>query len=103
MTDFIKVTAVESIPLNSVKTFEVNGRKIAVANLGGEFYAVDDLCTHDGGDLGGGEVVDDCCVECPRHGARFDLKTGEVKALPATQPIKTYEVRVEDKDLLVKL
>lgn len=101
MTDFIKVTTIDSVPVNSVKTFEVNSLRIAVANLGGEFYAIDDLCTHDGGTLGEGEVVGDCCVECPRHGARFELKTGEVKSLPATVPIKTYEVKVEGGWVLV--
>lgn len=103
MSEFIKVAEKKEIPLNSIKPFTVNGEEIAIANLNGEYFAIADVCTHDGGNLGEGEVVGGCCVECPRHGARFDLHTGEVKALPATMPIKTYEVKVEGKDIYIKL
>ncbi|MGH8113688.1 MAG: non-heme iron oxygenase ferredoxin subunit [Rhodanobacteraceae bacterium] len=68
---------------------------IAVYNLEGNLYAIEDTCTHDGGELAGGEI----CgfeVECPRHGARFDVRTGAVKQAPATEPIASFPVRVED-------
>ena len=97
MSEFVKATIKSNIPENSIKPFEVSGERIAITNLNGEFYAIADVCTHDGGDLGEGEVVEGCCVECPRHGAKFDLKIGSVKALPATVPIKTYEVKVEGR------
>lgn len=103
MSEFVKVTTKSNIPENSIKPFEVSGERVAIANLNGVFLAIADVCTHDGGDLGEGEVVDGCCVECPRHGARFDLKTGAVKALPATVSIKTYEVKMEGEDILVKI
>lgn len=67
---------------------------IAVYNIDGALYAVEDTCTHDGGELAGGEV----CgfeIECPRHGARFDVRTGEVREAPATEPIASFPVRVE--------
>jgi len=68
---------------------------IAVFNIDGAFHAVEDVCTHDGGDLAGGSV-DGFAVECPRHGARFDLRTGAVLAPPAVVPVVVMPVRVED-------
>jgi 3-phenylpropionate/trans-cinnamate dioxygenase ferredoxin subunit len=68
----------------------------------GEFYAIDDVCTHDGGPLDQGEIFDDQ-IECPRHGARFDVRTGKALTLPAIFPIKTYPVKVEGQDILIEL
>lgn len=68
---------------------------IAVYNIDGQLYAIEDVCTHDGGDLAGGEVFG-FEVECPRHGARFDLRTGAVTAPPAYEPIASFPVRAED-------
>jgi 3-phenylpropionate/trans-cinnamate dioxygenase ferredoxin component len=68
---------------------------IAVYNIDGALYAVEDTCTHDGGDLAGGEVFG-FEVECPRHGARFDLRTGEVTKPPAYEPIASFPVHEED-------
>lgn len=68
---------------------------IAVYNIDGQLYAVEDICTHDGGDLAGGEVFG-FEVECPRHGARFDLRTGAVTAPPAYEPIASFPVREDD-------
>lgn len=67
---------------------------IAVYNIDGKLYAIEDICTHDGGDLAGGEVFG-FEVECPRHGARFDLRTGAVTAPPAYEPIASFQVREE--------
>lgn len=103
MSLFIKVATKSEIPQNTIREFEVSGVMLAIANLNGEFYAVENSCTHDGGPLGEGEVVDGCCVECPRHGAKFDLKTGDVTSLPATTPIKNYEVKVEGDEIFVKV
>ena len=103
MEEFVKVASENQITDGSIRPFKVNGIALALANLDGQFYAIADVCTHDGGDLGAGEVVDGCCVECPRHGGKFDLKTGQVKALPPTVPVKTYEVKVEGGDVFVKL
>ena len=64
-------------------------------NIGGEFFAIDDLCTHDGGGLAGGEI-DDHQVICPRHGARFCLRTGKALTPPAYEPVRSYQTRVTD-------
>jgi 3-phenylpropionate/trans-cinnamate dioxygenase ferredoxin component len=74
---------------------------IAVYNIDGALYAVEDTCTHDGGDLAGGEVFG-FEVECPRHGARFDLRTGAVTKLPAYEPIASFPVREEDGAIWVR-
>src|ERR1700754_2483439 len=74
---------------------EVDGTLIAVFNVGGEFYAIDDVCTHDGGGLAGGAVEGDVVI-CPRHGARFCLRTAAVLGPPAYDPIRTYATRVAD-------
>ncbi|MEK7595664.1 MAG: non-heme iron oxygenase ferredoxin subunit [Patescibacteria group bacterium] len=101
MSNFIKIANKKDIKANSMKTFVVNGQKLLVANLNGSFYAISNICTHEEGVLSEGQLVNDCCVECPLHGASFDLKTGAVKALPATEAVKTYEVRVDGEDLLI--
>jgi len=89
------------IPAGTVRVFEAGGRSVCVANLDGEnFYAIDNLCTHDNGPLGEGKLANGT-VECPRHGARFDLKTGAVRALPAVRPVKTYSVEVTGEDVSV--
>lgn len=95
-----RAAATSDVAENSVRVFEVGGRSIALANYGGEFYAVDNLCTHDNGPLGEGRLYEGT-VECPRHGARFDVKSGAVKALPAVRPVRTYPVQVEGNDVLV--
>jgi 3-phenylpropionate/trans-cinnamate dioxygenase ferredoxin subunit len=89
------VAPASSIPPGDYASVEVDGRFVAVFNVDGEFLAVDDLCTHDGGDLAGGDVIGDVVV-CPRHGARFSLRTGAVLAPPAYEPLRTFATRVRD-------
>ena len=96
----VRVASTSDVPVNQCRVFSAGGVSIALANLNGEFYAVDNLCTHDNGPLGEGRI-DRGTIECPRHGARFDIKTGAVKALPATKPIKTYSVTVEGDEVSV--
>jgi len=79
----------------------VDGFEVAVFNVGGQFYAVEDVCTHDGGTLADGEV-EGYEIECPRHGARFDLRTGQVTAPPAYEAITTYAVRIRDDRVEVR-
>lgn len=77
-------------------------RRIALCRIDdGTFYAIDDVCTHDGGPLGEGELFE-CEIECPRHGARFDVRTGQVTALPAVFPVATYPVTVENGEVKVQ-
>ncbi len=75
-------------------TVEVEDGGGVLFNLGGEFFAVEDVCTHDGSEIGSGCIVGED-IECPRHGARFSIRTGEVTAPPAYEPIDTFPVRVE--------
>jgi 3-phenylpropionate/trans-cinnamate dioxygenase ferredoxin subunit len=79
---------------------EVGSKRIALCNVNGRFYAIDDVCTHDGGPLDQGELVGDL-VECPRHGARFDVTTGKAVVLPAVQPVQTYPVQLDGDDVKV--
>jgi 3-phenylpropionate/trans-cinnamate dioxygenase ferredoxin component len=83
---------------------EVDGLAVVVARCADGFFAVEDRCTHDGEPLAGGEVVGDRCqIVCPRHGARFCLKTGEALAPPAYEPVRTFEVREQNGRLLLAL
>jgi 3-phenylpropionate/trans-cinnamate dioxygenase ferredoxin subunit len=74
---------------------EVDGERLVVVRCGGELHAVEDRCTHDGEPLGGGQV-EDCDIICPRHGARFCLRSGEALTPPAYEPLRTYRVREQD-------
>lgn len=94
-SEWVDAAASDEIAENSCKVIDVDDDPVAVYNLGGQFYAVDDLCTHDGGDLASG-WVDGVCAVCPRHGARFDIRTGQVTAPPAYEDIHAYPVRVQD-------
>ncbi len=102
MSDFVTVARVGEVKKGQVKTFHVNGHDIALCNVEGTYFATQDLCTHDGGPLGEGELWD-YNIECPRHGARFDVRTGKVTALPALFPIKTFPVHVEGEEIQVAL
>lgn len=93
MSGWVDVDAVANLPEGSVSLVDVEGSEVAVFNIGGRFYAIEDVCTHDGGTLAEGEVQG-FEIECPRHGARFDLRSGRVTAPPAYEDITTYQVRV---------
>ena len=90
---WVAVAIVDEIPPGETRVVETEFESIALCNVGGTFYAVQDLCTHDGGPLGEG-TLDGCEIMCPRHGARFDVRTGAVLAPPAFSPIRTFPVRV---------
>lgn len=95
MSDWVLVAPLAELLPGEYKVASVEGAAIAVFNLDGEIYAIEDVCTHDGGELAGG-LVEGSQIECPRHGARFDIKTGEVICAPAYEPIATFPVKVED-------
>ena len=90
MDDFVRVAAVEEIPPGGRLLVELDGVRIAVFNLDGDYYAIEDVCTHDGGPLVEGEILEGCQVECPRHGARFDIRTGAALSMPAFEPTPAY-------------
>jgi len=97
---FVKAAKVGDIPPGRVKVVEVGDEDVALCNVDGEFYALANVCTHDDGPLGEGYLLGDE-IECPRHGARFDVRTGEVKVLPAIVPVPTFDVKVEGDDVYV--
>ena len=97
---FVTVAKVGEIPEGGVKVVRLEDQSVAVFHVGGSYYALEDVCTHDGGPLAEG-TLDGDVIECPRHGARFDVRTGAVLCLPATTPVPTYEVRVEGDDIQV--
>lgn len=97
---FVTVARVGEIPVGGVKVVRLEDQPIALFHLADGYYAMDDLCTHDGGPLAEGEILD-TMIECPRHGARFDIRTGAVLRLPATAPVPTYAVRVEGDEIKV--
>ena len=93
MGRFVKVARKSELPENDGTYVEVEDNRIALFNLGGEIYALDNACTHVGGSLSQGRVEEDE-VECPWHGSRFDIRTGEVRMFPAREDVATYKVRV---------
>ena len=101
MTRMIPVARVEDIPPGTRFHHDFEEESVIVINIDGEFFCIADLCTHDGGPLEDGDVLDHQ-IECPRHGARFDIRTGKVTRLPATDPIPTYRVMVEDGQVFVE-
>jgi 3-phenylpropionate/trans-cinnamate dioxygenase ferredoxin subunit len=80
----------------------VDGAELLVCNVDGTFYAIEDVCTHDGGELDQGEL-EGCRIMCPRHGAYFDVTTGAALTLPAVLPVPTYPVRIEGDDIVIEM
>jgi 3-phenylpropionate/trans-cinnamate dioxygenase ferredoxin component len=104
MAGFVKIATIHDIPDNEVCAFEHDGRNIAIYNVNGQLYATDDICSHAFAELHEGYFdADDCTIECPLHGSRFDIRSGAVLSLPAYEPIAIYQVRVEGEDVLVEI
>ena len=102
MASFVKVTKVDELPPGERIVIEVDEHFIAVFNIGGQFYAIADLCTHDDGPLADGEVRGHI-IECPRHSATFDLRNGAALTSPAVKPVPSYMVKVQGNDVLVNI
>jgi 3-phenylpropionate/trans-cinnamate dioxygenase ferredoxin subunit len=100
--DKIKTLKTSELSLNSSKVISLSDKQIALFNYGGEYYALDDMCSHAEASLSEGDVYD-CKVECPLHGAEFDLKTGDAVTLPATKPVNKYKVNVEDGYIFLEM
>lgn len=100
--NYVEVLKTSQISDGSLRTVEVEGRVLAVAQIGDKFFAFDDTCTHKQCSLSEG-FLDGTTVECPCHGARFDVTSGVVLNLPAVLPIKTYPVRVAGKRILIQV
>ncbi len=100
---YVSVAREDEIRPGDVAVVDAAGKSLCIGHCeDGTWGAIDNVCTHDGGILGEGEL-DECAVECPRHGARFDLKTGKVLALPAVYPVNAYPVRIVDGRVEVKV
>jgi 3-phenylpropionate/trans-cinnamate dioxygenase ferredoxin subunit len=102
MSSFVKVTTRAELPPGGKKLAEVEGRPIALFNVDGTIYAIDDVCTHDGGPLAEGQLIG-CEIMCPRHGARFDVRTGRALSMPAFEPVTAHATEVRGDDVYVAL
>jgi len=100
VSDFVRVAAATDVPPGSGRRVDVDGYRIALFNVNGTFYAVDDVCTHEEASLSEGALSGEI-VACPKHGSRFHVPTGRVLSLPAVRPVNTYEVKVEGGDVLL--
>ncbi len=101
MSEWVDVEAVDALPPGEVKVVDVDGVMVAVFNIDGDFYAIEDVCTHDGAEIASGCLVGDE-IECPRHGARFNVRTGAVLSAPAYEDLETFETRVENHTVQVR-
>jgi 3-phenylpropionate/trans-cinnamate dioxygenase ferredoxin component len=101
MANWIDAGLSGSLADGQTRTMPVGRRMIAVARSGDAYFAIDDICTHDGAALTGGEIEGDEII-CPRHGARFCLRTGAALTPPAYEPVRVYETKIEDGHLWVR-
>jgi len=102
MSNFVPVCKVSELSDPGRLMVEVEDRLVALFHVGGKFYALDDVCTHDGGPLADGQLVG-FTIACPRHGAQFDIRTGRVLSMPATRDTVAHEVKVEGDQVLVRV
>jgi metal-sulfur cluster biosynthetic enzyme/nitrite reductase/ring-hydroxylating ferredoxin subunit len=102
MSDFIKVAAASDLPDPGRQLVEVEDRIVALFHVDGQFYCIDDVCTHDGGPLSEGKL-EDHAIACPRHGAKFDIRTGKALTMPATEDTVAHQVKVENGQVYVRI
>jgi 3-phenylpropionate/trans-cinnamate dioxygenase ferredoxin subunit len=98
----MRVASTSDVAEGQVCVVECDGRSLALSNVAGELYAIDNVCTHDGGPLGEGRLRNGRVI-CPRHGAAFDARTGKVLTLPAVKGVRAYPVTIDGDDVLVDL
>lgn len=102
MGSFVKVAEAGELGPGERIVVEVGGTYVAVFNVDGAYYAIEDICTHDDGPLAQGDLIG-YEIECPRHGARFDIRTGKVLSFPAVHDVPAFAVKVEGGDVLVDI
>ena len=100
--EFVKVAKKSDIPPSHMKEVQVSEQSVCVANIDGRYFAINNICSHEGGPLADG-VLQGYEVECPWHQSKFDVRTGDVKAPPAVEPQATYEVKILGEDIMIKL
>ena len=101
MTDWVDVCAANALADNENIVVDVDGTDVAIFKLDGQFYAIEDVCSHDGAEIASGELEGDEII-CPRHGAKFCVKTGAVKCVPAYEDIHSFPVQIEKGRLQVR-
>src|SRR5215211_474961 len=101
MAEFVVVGRAEDLQEGEMRAFDVEGTRVAVANIAGSFHAFDDTCTHRQCSLAEGDL-EDTTVICPCHGSEFDVRSGEVLQGPAREPVETYETRIEGDSLQIR-
>jgi 3-phenylpropionate/trans-cinnamate dioxygenase ferredoxin subunit len=101
MSELQKVATLDEIPPGGRKSLVFDDRAVLLLRVGDEFFAVEDVCSHDGQPLTDGPL-EGTAIECPRHGARFDVRTGRPLCMPAVEPIATYEVKVVGNDIFLQ-
>lgn len=102
MSNLVKVARVGDLSDPGKELVDADGQMLVLFLIGGKYYALDDVCTHDGGPLSDGALCD-FAIACPRHGAKFDVRTGAALTMPARKPTRAYEVVVENDDVFVRL
>lgn len=103
MSEYVRAASAQDVPAGEARVVEIDGRSLALCHVDGEaIYAIDNVCSHDNGPLGNGTLHGDR-VECPRHGALFDVRSGDAKTLPAVRGVRSYPARVVDGDVEVDL
>lgn len=103
MANFIKAASVRDIAVGTMKTVSLSGKRVAIANVDGEFFAVDDTCSHEQCSLGTEGMLDGSIIICGCHGAQFEVTTGKVLSLPAPTDISSYQVKIEGSDIYVAI
>ena len=102
MADWVFVADASEIPQQHHKKVDLDGTIVAVFNIGGAFYAIEDVCTHDGAELTSDQVIVGDEIVCPRHGARFCVKTGAALSAPAYEATTTFPVKLENGKIFVQ-
>jgi 3-phenylpropionate/trans-cinnamate dioxygenase ferredoxin subunit len=98
----LRVCSVKDVETGSARRFDVDGHRLCVVHLGDDYYVIDDTCSHADYSLSEGDIwEDDLEIECPKHGSTFSLETGDPATLPATQPVRVYEVKIDGDDVVV--
>lgn len=102
MTDFVPVAKLSELADPGRKSLELDDRLLVLLRVGADVFCLEDVCTHDGGPLSDGDL-EDHTIACPRHGAKFDIRTGAALTMPATQATLRHDVRIEGDTILVRV
>jgi 3-phenylpropionate/trans-cinnamate dioxygenase ferredoxin subunit len=101
MPDFEQIATVDELAPGGRKPVVIDETPALLLRVGDDFFAIEDICTHDGQPLTDGPLTG-CEITCPRHGARFDVRTGKPLCMPATEPVQTFEIQIRDKAVFAR-